>query len=155
IRRGERGIKGYRNPVIADLFYGAGAMDKAGSGLADVYQLVSDNAGNVHFGPTPNNSAFEVTIYCRPEAVDEITQTASPLVVTATRLAANVLEVLELPEVIWTAGTAAHRARDVWAMTEPGWLPPFELYDGRLFCFHDLTAPTNPLRNAIDATEVS
>src|SRR5262249_9495016 len=95
------------------------------------------------------------TIYCRPEAVDEITQTASPLVVTATRLAANVLEVLELPEVIWTAGTTAHRARDVWAMTEPGWLPPFELYDGRLFCFHDLKAPANPLRSAIDAADVS
>jgi predicted HTH transcriptional regulator len=37
IAGGVRGIKGYRNPVISDLFYGGGQMDRAGSGLADVW----------------------------------------------------------------------------------------------------------------------
>jgi predicted HTH transcriptional regulator len=46
IELGTRGITGYRNPVIADLFYGAGAMDKEGSGLPDVHSQVMQNEGN-------------------------------------------------------------------------------------------------------------
>ena len=38
IKKGTRGIRGYRNPVIADLFYGAAEMEKAGSGLSDVWK---------------------------------------------------------------------------------------------------------------------
>jgi predicted HTH transcriptional regulator len=51
IRNGRRGIKGYRNPVIADLFYGSGEMDKRGSGLSDVLRMVRDAGGDVRFGP--------------------------------------------------------------------------------------------------------
>ena len=50
IRRGRRGIKGYRNPVLADLFYGSGEMDKRGSGLSDVLRDVRNNGGDVRFG---------------------------------------------------------------------------------------------------------
>jgi len=82
IKRGRKGIKGYRNPVLADLFYGAGDMDKAGSGLSDVCKLVAANAGDVHFGASSANDFFELTIFARQEAIDTATSTASPLVLT-------------------------------------------------------------------------
>jgi predicted HTH transcriptional regulator len=67
IRRGRRGIKGYRNPVLADLFYGSGEMDKAGSGLSDLYRLVRENGGDVRFGPSDDNAAFVVEIFAAPK----------------------------------------------------------------------------------------
>jgi predicted HTH transcriptional regulator len=51
IALGNRGIKGYRNPVIADVFYGAGAMDKEGSG----------DQSNVH---------YRALVYRRQEEAD-------------------------------------------------------------------------------------
>ncbi len=149
IARGSRGVKAYRNPVVADQFYGAGAMDKAGSGLSDVLSRVNGNGGKVIFGPTVDNSAFEVTIYSRPEGVDEVTGTAAPLVTTA-RYVANVLEVVAVPQVVWHASTRAHLAREVWQNTGADWLPPFILHGGCLYSFSDLGDPSNPLRTQID-----
>ena len=153
IRNGRRGLKGYRNPVLADLFYGAGEMDKAGSGLSDVYKTVRDNGGDVCFGPADDNRAFEVTIFSRPEAVDETTGTASPLVVTTTRYAANVLEVTELPTMVSHAGTTIGRIAEVWRALPSQWLPPFLLIDDRMYSFHDLAHMANPLGRIIDADE--
>jgi hypothetical protein len=154
IRKGRRGIKGYRNPVIADLFYGSGDMDKAGSGLSDVYKSVHENGGDVRFGPTAENDAFEAVIYSRPEAVDEITGTASPLVVTSTRYSANLLEVVELPEVVWHGGTDAGTVRTVWAASKANWLPPFIVAERRIFTFHDLSVTPDVFGEAIDSGDV-
>ena len=66
IKSGISGIKGYRNPIVADLFYGAGVMEKEGSGLSDVWRSCTANANEVNFGPTDNNRAFEITIRSRP-----------------------------------------------------------------------------------------
>ena len=150
IRRGRRGIKGYRNPVLADLFYGSGEMDKAGSGLSDVYKTIRNNGGDVRFGPIDDNNGFEVVIFSRPEAVDEITGTAAPIVLTSSRYAANVLEVISLPEVLYHAGTEASRVQDVWQATPGEWLPPFLLYASRFYSFHDLDDAANPLHRLID-----
>jgi hypothetical protein len=153
LERGGRGIKGYRNPVIADLFYGAGAMDKAGSGLADVQAWVKQNGGKVRFGPTANNEAFDVTIYRRPETVDPVTGTATPLSVTA-RYVSNLLEVVALPPTVWHAGTSAGSAKAVWQGSGAEWLPPFLVHQGRVFSFADLTDPANPLVSQIDPYDV-
>lgn len=149
IERGARGIKGYRNPVIADIFYGAGAMDKAGSGLADVQTWIKSNGGKVVFGPTSDNSAFEVTVYRRPEAVDAVTGTAAPLVTTA-RYVSNLLEVVELPKVVWHASTQARSVRDIWVLSGVDWLPPFILWNNRVYSFSDLTDHGNPLDDLVD-----
>jgi nucleoside phosphorylase len=152
IEQGIRGIKGYRNPVIADLFYSSHDMEKAGSGLADVHRLVKENGGKVTFGPIKNNLAFEVVIHSRPEAVDRQTGTAA--VVASTRYAANLLEVTELPDKVWQAPTPYNRARDVWASTDAPWLPPFILHGERLHTFFDLREEANPLRALVDVEEV-
>lgn len=153
IRRGRRGIKGYRNPVIADLFYSVGDMDKKGSGLGDVVRLVADNGGQVDFGPNADNTAFKVTIYSRPEAVDEVTGTATPLVV-ATKFAVNLLEVLEMPAQVWFGETVATRVKDVWVKTDTNWLPPFIIDPPYLISFYDLREKNNPLREHINVESI-
>jgi hypothetical protein len=145
IRRGRRGIKGYRNPVLADLFYGSGEMDKRGSGLADVLRDVRNNGGDVRFGPNENNSAFEIEIFSRPEAVDQSTGTASPLVATTSHYAANTLEVTRIPGYLHHAGASVSSLSQIWAETGDEWLPPFLFHDGRFFSFYDLEARRNPL----------
>jgi Putative ATP-dependent DNA helicase recG C-terminal/SIR2-like domain len=153
IEQGRRGIKGYRNPVIADVFYSAGAMDKAGSGLADVQKWVNENEGKVVFGPQANNSQFEVELFRRPETVDEVTGTATPLAVTA-RYLSNLLEVTAWPETIWHASTTARRPADVWKGMEGLPLPAFLLADAQLYTFADLRDPTNPFYGKVNSRDV-
>ena len=150
IRSGHRGIKGYRNPVVTDIFYGAGNMDKSGSGLYDVLMLGSDNGNEVRFGPTHSNSRFEALVYARPEAVDEVTGTAPPVGVRTTRFSSNTVEVIGLPETVWHAETSCRGAGAVYAAAGGDWLPQFLTWSNRLFTFSDLDAPSNPLRKAID-----
>ena len=149
IRSGHRGIKGYRNPVITDLFYGAGNMDKSGSGLYDVLRLAADNGNEVRFGPTDENARFEATVYARPEAVDEVTGTASPVDIKTTRFSANTVEVVDLPETVWHAASPHRGGGAVYAATGADWLPAFLTWSGRLFTFSDLDASRNPLRGAV------
>ena len=78
IKGGIRGIKGYRNAVVADLFYGAETMEKAGSGLSEVWRSGQENNNEVNFGPINDNTAFEITIHRRPEVVDEVTRNCRP-----------------------------------------------------------------------------
>jgi nucleoside phosphorylase len=153
IEQGRRGIKGYRNPVIADLFYSSHDMEKKGSGLADVYRLVRDNGGRVNFGPISDNTKFEVIIYSRPEVVDKETGTAA--VVVSTRYAANLLEVSSLPEQIWQASTPYTKIKDVWSNTHSMWLPPFILNENKLLTFFDLEDKSNPLRQLIDPEQIN
>jgi hypothetical protein len=152
IEQGKKGIKGYRNPVIADLFYSSGDMDKKGSGLADVLQLVKDNGGKVTFGPVEANTAFEVIIWSRPEAVDQQTGTAKTVI--STRYAANILEVAELPSRIWHAPTEYSWAKEVWGATDAAWLPPFITHEQRIHTFSNLGDKENPLREVVDSSAV-
>lgn len=103
IRKGRRGIKGYRNPAIADLFYSSGDMDKKGSGLYDVVTRVQQNSGYVEFAPDQQNTQFAVTIRCRPEAIDEVTNTAASLNVITTKFSTNIIEFKQLPNTVWFA----------------------------------------------------
>jgi hypothetical protein len=153
IERGRRGIKGYRNPVIADLFYGGGAMDKEGSGLADVHRLVIDNGGNLSFDSIKNNTEFEVVIFSRPEAVDKVTGTASPLIIS-TRYAGNLMEILELPAKVWQAPIIFRTVKEVWEATKTNWLPPFIINGGQAYTFYSLIEEINPLREHVDITEI-
>ena len=153
IKGGARGIRGYRNPVIADLFYGAAEMEKAGSGLSDVWQESQKNKNEVNFGPADDNAAFEITISRRPEVVDTITRTASSSD-NFTRYASNLLEVVSFPDIVWHAATEARKAKEVWEKTGAHWLPPFMTYSGKLFTFDNLSTPTNPLSAVIDTNDI-
>ena len=153
IKKGTRGIRGYRNPVVADLFYGAEEMEKAGSGLADVWQKSEKNKNEVNFGPIDDNTAFEIILFRRPEIVDTITGTASSSD-NFTRYASNLLEVVSLPAAIWHARTDMSKAQEVWEKTGADWLPPFVTYSGQIFTFRDLSTSANPLYAVIDTNDI-
>ncbi|MYA71405.1 hypothetical protein F4009_06410 [Candidatus Poribacteria bacterium] len=153
IKKGTRGIRGYRNPVVADMFYGAEEMEKAGSGLSDVWRESEENKNEVNFGPIDDNTAFEITISRRPEVADTITRTASSSD-NFTRYASNLLEVVSLPDIVWYAGTEARTAKEVWEKTGADWLPPFILDSGQLFTFHDLSISANPLYAVIKTSDI-
>ena len=153
IKKGTRGIRGYRNPVVADLFYGTAEMEKAGSGLSDVWRESEENKNQVSFGPVDDNTAFETIISRRPEIVDTITRTASSSD-NFTRYASNLLEVVSLPEVVWHAGTEAWKAKEVWEKTGADWLPPFIPYKRKLFSFDNLSTPANPFHAVINTNDI-
>jgi hypothetical protein len=156
IELGTRGITGYRNPVIADLFYGAGAMDKEGSGLPDVHNQVTQNEGKVFFGPVDDtNQTFRALIYRRQEEADTTTRTAASAI-SKSKFFANVLQVLSIPEHFWRAQTECANGTQVLGCVSPSIPPPFGLKRStELFTFSDLSNNTNPLRQAIKASSVT
>jgi hypothetical protein len=149
---GIRPIKGYRNPVIADLFYSSGEMDKLGSGLLDVRKWARQNEGDVDFRLGPDDSFFEVTLYRRPERPDEQTGAASPLTL-AGEFISNILEVTELPDTVWSDETTYRWGLQILREARDQELPAFVLYEGRLYTFSDLSRPDNPLRRFIQAID--
>jgi NAD-dependent SIR2 family protein deacetylase len=75
---GTRGVRAYRNPVLADLMYGCGDMDKRGSGLADIVRWTRQVGGKATFDPCAEGSDFRVTITARELETDPVTRTADP-----------------------------------------------------------------------------
>lgn len=150
IEFGARGIRGYRNTVIADLFYGAGAMDKEGSGLPDVHAQVKQNGGRVFFGPVDEtNVAFRALVYRRPEEADRITHTA-PVSGATSKFFANLLEVVSLPPLVYSLPTELLAAKEVFDRCGTELPPVFVLKRGtELYSFSNLGDSSNPLQLAL------
>jgi hypothetical protein len=147
-------IKGYRNPAISDLFYGGGQMDRAGSGLSDMVVLTVNNNGGVEFGPTDDNQQFAVTMLSRPEAVDEITNTALPLAEEVVRYSSNVVPIEALPETVWHCGTTAKSNRSFYNDARGLAVPPGHVVDGRFFSFYDLANLASALVTPFDEGDI-
>jgi hypothetical protein len=139
IKSGQRSIKGYRNPVISDLFYGGGQMDHTGSGLSDMWKETINNNGDVDFGPDIENRNFVVNIYARPEAVDEITNTAIADESQITRFTTNLLPIHTMPEKIWHAGTTATYTGGLFRSVGDLPVPPGHVDGNRFYTLYDLT----------------
>jgi hypothetical protein len=58
----KRGATSVRNPMLADIFYGLGRMEKAGSGLADIAQFMVKQGGSSAFSTLANNTHVAVTL---------------------------------------------------------------------------------------------
>lgn len=136
---GTRRLKGYRNPVVADFFFSAGAMDKEGSGLPDVVQEAANNLNTVEFGPTSDNMSFIAAIRCRPEAlsVDQETKTARPHQ-GELRYSANLLRVIAWPDRVWKLGTVAS-PKEIAHAGAPS-LSPFGFHRGWIWTFADISS---------------
>ena len=147
-------IKGYRNPAISDLFYGGGQMDRAGSGLSDMVVLTVNNNGGVTFGPTEGNQLFTVTMEARPEAVDEITNTAMPLAEEIVRYSSNLVPIESLPEKIWHAATTATSNRTFYRDAGDLAVPPGHVVDGRFFSFYDLENLASEMVTPFDGSDI-
>ena len=68
----KRNVSELRNGAIADIFWGFGPMDKAGSGLVDTQKLMLENGGSSRFSILNENESVEVTLLqpIRESAVD-------------------------------------------------------------------------------------
>jgi len=134
IQASARGIKGYRNPVVADFFFSAGAMDKEGSGLPDVVSEAANNLNALTFGPNVDNDHFVVEIAARPEAltVDPKTRTSKSIQREA-RFSPNLLSVERWPDQIWRipATIPYSEARNL----REGGAPPFFLHEDAIWTF--------------------
>lgn len=137
---GTRRLKGYRNPVVADFFFAAGAMDKEGSGLPDVVQEAANNLNTVFFGPTTDNASFQAVIRCRPESlhVDQETKTARPQQ-GELRYSPNLLRIMEWPERVRKLGTVAS-AKELARVEMSSPAPPFGAYRNWIWTFSDLAS---------------
>ena len=143
-RLGERGVRSYRNPVVANFLFGVGTVDKAGSGLADVRKWSDLNHGGVTFGPARNNSVFVATLHARPERPDPVTRTADPSEGTDV-FTSNLLPV-RIEGTVHRAETEVDNIWDILNAHPREELPPFVLTRrGELITFTDLRDRTNPL----------
>lgn len=151
---GERGseLTGYRNRVLADLFYGTGLVDKAGSGLADALEELASIGGALQTEITTDNGWFTVRLRRRPARVDEATATAQPSTPTVL-YELNALEITRIPDQIYLAPTKLRYGdlggKDLFA------LPSFVLYDELLITFSDLADAANPLRGYVDVMRIA
>lgn len=155
IKAGRRHIKGYRNPVVADLLYGGGAMDHTGSGLSDMWKESINNNGDADFGPEEDNSCFRVTIYARPEAVNRITNTAVPLDhVQTIRFATNLVPFVDLPDRVWHAGTSQAAT---WLIRKAAGdlpVPDGHVHGGRFYTLFDLAELADRYVTPFDSDDI-
>lgn len=138
IKQGARGIKGYRNPVLADLFYGTETMEKRGSGLSDVFQEVQKYASQVKFGPDVNNKCFEAIIYARPEIIDEVTNTAKNKNSYVENYSSNICELVTLPRNVYISVCLGNKIEILESFTGDH-VPPFVHWNQKLITFFDHT----------------
>jgi hypothetical protein len=147
-------IKGYRNPAISDLFYGGGQMDRRGSGLSDMVLATVNNNGSVAFGPSPDNRQFIVTIEARPEAVDEITNTALPVEEETVRFSTNLVAIPSMPEKVWHSGTSASSNATFYRNAQGLAVPPGHVSDGRFYTLYNLDELANALVSPFDPGDI-
>jgi hypothetical protein len=143
------------NVVVADVFYGAGAMDKEGSGLPDVHTEVLQNDSTVFFGPIDEtNDRYRALIYRRIEEPDTDTGTARPAI-SKSRYFSNWLEIIGLPEYLWKASTACEYAQEIYENAGDATVPPFAIQrEDSIFTFADLSAQENPFETSIDPSTI-
>lgn len=66
-----RGESELRNPTLADLFFGYGPLDKEGTGLPDVRELMPLHGGSADFACAPDNGSLAITLL---QAVQQTTR---------------------------------------------------------------------------------
>jgi hypothetical protein len=60
-----------RNSTLADIFWGLGPMDKAGSGLADVQEMMTEQGGRSEFSISDDNQAVCAALFQPRQAAPE------------------------------------------------------------------------------------
>jgi hypothetical protein len=95
-----RGLTEMRNPLVADIFYGIGSMDKAGSGLADVQVWAVENGGKLECSIIDENRAVHVSLYQPIQEVPETSRVARPISKTEL-FVTNLLPFKVLPESVY------------------------------------------------------
>ena len=155
IAHGDRGLSltAYRNALVADVFWGIGLVDKLGSGLADAYEAMQVAGGSLLVEVAGDNSSVIVTLTRMPARVDASTGTARPTT-PRVRMHTNLLEILSIPRVVWSAPTPLRHFPDPGLNRAVRDWPRAVPYEGRFCTFSDLTDPANPLRAVVDLNDI-
>ncbi len=95
-----RGVHEVRNPIIADVFFALGRMDKQGTGLVDVRKRMQEHEGSAEFRTVDGNSQVEVTLFQARAESQGPGQTASP-VAEREIYVSNLLPFVSLPTKIY------------------------------------------------------
>lgn len=140
-RLGERGERGYRNPVLADVLYGCGAMDKRGSGLADARRWTRQAGGEATFAPTSDGEGFVASLTARDLDPDPVTGTADPGEIE--HFMSNALPVAINSDVYVTPSPVTSR-REIHDAHPNATVPAFAFAPGRLATFSAPTADGSP-----------
>jgi hypothetical protein len=114
-------------------------------------RLTANNNATVSFGPIENNRSFRVILAARPEAVDEITNTALPVVDHTVRYSANLVAIEALPRCVWLAPTTASSNRSLYRAAGDMALPPGHVSNQHFYCLYDLSAIAHEMRTPFDA----
>lgn len=148
---GERAVRHYRNPTLAEVLYAAGLMDKYGSGLIDVRRWAREGGAVATFDVGGENASFEAVVTSRADS-----RPGSSIVVPDGAYEVfyvNALRVI-VPEHVWLGPTQARRPRDIYSKHPGEAVPRFVLDGSNLFTFSDLSGGANPLREHVEVPEL-
>ncbi len=129
-----------RNALLADIFYGLGPMDKAGSGLPDVQDMMLESGGRAEFSVGGANEYVSVILFQPVQATPEKSRVArrvSPTEVYVT----NLLPFRVVPERLFVLPLRARPLADapLFEKEELPWeLPLFITHGDQLLSFSDL-----------------
>ncbi len=129
-----------RNPALADIFFGIGSMDKAGSGLADVRELMLESGGDAIFAIERDNGAFCTALYQPIQRTASGSRVARPIAPMGFYVT-NLLPFLVIPEwlSVFTADQPRGRGEPLFqAGEEPTTLPIFIEHGEWIVSFADL-----------------
>jgi hypothetical protein len=129
-----------RNKSLADIFFGLGPMDKDGSGLADVHELMLENGGRAEFAVSAGNGSVQITLLQPRQPSPGRSRVARR--VSATELyITNLLPFSVIPHTIFTLPLREKPLKDLPLFKpdeSPRELPIFITTDGKLLSFADL-----------------
>jgi len=94
-----RGLTEMRNPLLADIFFGIGSMDKEGSGLADVSDLACESGGKAEYEIGVDNRSVRVLLLQPVQEAPERSRVARPVARTELYVT-NLLPFRVLPKAI-------------------------------------------------------
>ena len=154
IHRGEVGTRftAYRNPILAEAFWGLGYVDKVGSGLVDAVKSLQELGAGANLEIPSTNDKFVATANLSHLDIDESTGTAIPH--RPTFYSANVTEFLSIPETIYSAKANINHPRESLALVAPRELPLYALHHGRLFTFANLHEANSPISAIADLGQI-
>ena len=142
------GCTAYRNPVLADVFWGLGYVDKAGSGLMDAVHSLKDIGGDARIQVPDSNNAFAATISTPRIEINDVTHTAKPT--KPTLYFSNLVEFESVPSLVWAANSHIGAPRDAAVLSAGRVFPSFSLRNNRLYSFSNLSEDDCALRPLID-----
>jgi len=133
-----RDVTDLRNPSLADIFFGVGSMDKAGSGLADVRDLMLENGGDAVFVAEDQASSFKAILKQPVQgSTAGVARPVSPVGIYVT----NLLPFSVMPQVVsvlTATGDDAEKRPFILPDEDPALLPVLAGDGSRLVSFANL-----------------